>query len=62
MERAWEKAEAQVVTLHERMADPAVYEDADAIKALVAEHDAAKDKAADLMAQWEKLSVDLEGG
>jgi ATP-binding cassette subfamily F protein 3 len=59
VERAWERAEANVVTLHERMADPAVYEDPNAIKTLVADHDTAKDAAADLMAQWETISLRL---
>lgn len=60
VEKKWEQAEAKVVQLQERMADPDVYGDADAVKALVAEHDEAKDHAADLMSQWETLSVQLE--
>ena len=60
VEKAWERAEAKVVELQERMAAPDVYEDPERIRALVAEHDAAKDQAADLMTRWETLSVDIE--
>ena len=60
VERSWENAEAQVVVLSDKMADPAVYENADKIKALVAEHDAAKDSAAKLMTEWEALSTQLD--
>ncbi len=60
VEKAWERAEARVVELQEQMASPDVYEDAERIRALVAEHDTAKDEAADLMARWETLSLDIE--
>ncbi|MFN3220213.1 MAG: ABC-F family ATP-binding cassette domain-containing protein [Acidimicrobiales bacterium] len=57
VERAWEKAEAKVAELSARLGDPAIYADADKVKALVAEHEAAKDEAAELMEQWERLSA-----
>ncbi|MEM7288236.1 MAG: ATP-binding cassette domain-containing protein, partial [Actinomycetota bacterium] len=60
VEKAWERAEAKVVELQERMAAPEVYEDPERIRVLVAEHDAAKDEAADLMTRWETLSLDIE--
>ena len=60
VEKAWERAEARVVELQEQMAAPEVYEDAERIRALVAEHDSAKDEAADLMTRWETLSVEIE--
>ena len=42
------------------MAAPEVYEDPERIRELVAEHDTAKDEAADLMSRWEALSLDIE--
>ena len=59
-ERKWEKAEAQVAELQAQLADPEVYEDAAKVKTLVAEHDAAKDRAADLMVEWEDATTALE--
>ncbi len=61
VERAWERAEARVVELQQQLADPAIYAESQRVQALVAEHDAAKDKAATLMSEWEQLSVQLEG-
>ena len=58
-ERRWEKAEAAVAELQARLAEPGVYDDAEAVKALVAEHDAAKDTAAERMAEWERLAEEL---
>ena len=62
VERQWEKAEATVVELQERLADPALYDDADALQAAVSQHDRAKDRAADLMARWEDLTLRVEAG
>ena len=59
-ERKWEKAEAEVADLQAQLADPAVYEDADKVKELVAAHDAAKDRAAQLMTEWEDATMALE--
>ena len=59
-ERKWEKAEAEVAELQAKLADPAVYEDNDKVKEIVAAHEAAKDTAADLMAQWEAATLALE--
>ena len=42
-----------------RLADPDLYQDPDRAASVVAEHEAAKDRAADLMAEWERLSVQL---
>ncbi len=61
VERTWERAEARVVELQQQLADPAIYAESQRVQALVAEHDAAKDKAATLMSEWEQLSVQLEG-
>jgi len=59
-ERKWEKAEAEVAALQERMADPEIYEDAAKVKELVAAHDVAKDRAANLMTEWEDATAALE--
>ncbi len=59
-ERKWEKAEAEVADLQEQLADPAVYDDNDKVKELVAKFEAAKDKAAALMAEWESATEALE--
>ena len=44
-ERKWEKAEGQVALIQEQLADPAIYEDNEKVKELVAGLDVAKDKA-----------------
>lgn len=59
-ERKWEKAEAEVADMQAQLADPAVYEDSDKVKELVAAHDAAKDRAAQLMTEWEDATMALE--
>ena len=59
-ERKWEKAEAEVADMQAQLADPAVYEDSDKVKELVATHDAAKDRAAQLMTEWEDATMALE--
>jgi ATP-binding cassette subfamily F protein 3 len=60
VERAWEQAEARVVQLQTALADPAIYADPARVGALVAEHEAAKDDAARLMNEWERLTLALE--
>lgn len=59
-ERKWEKAEAEVAVFQEQLADPEIYEDNDKVKELVEAHEAAKDKAAKLMAEWEAATLALE--
>jgi len=59
-ERKWERAEAEVAELQAQLAEPEVYEDSEKVKELVAAHDAAKDRAADLMAEWEDATMALE--
>ncbi len=58
-EKQWEAAEAAVVEVQERLADPNLYQDPDGAAAVVAEHEAAKDRAAELMAEWERLNLQL---
>ncbi len=60
-ERDWEAAEANVVDVQGRLADPDLYQEPDRAAAVVAEHEAAKDAAARLMAEWERLSTQLGG-
>ena len=59
-ERKWEKAEAEVAELQAQLADPSIYEDNDKVKEIVAAHEAAKDKAANLMTEWEAATLALE--
>ncbi len=59
-ERKWERAEAKVADLQAQLADPAIYEDNDRVKELVGDHEAAKDTAANLMAEWEQATLALE--
>ncbi|MEX0835524.1 MAG: ABC-F family ATP-binding cassette domain-containing protein [Nitriliruptor sp.] len=58
IERDLNRAEATVAELVR--ADPAVYDDQERVKGLVARHGAAKDEAADLMKRWERASLALE--
>ena len=60
VERDWEAAEARLVELQTEMADPATYEDPDRLRELTTTHDEVKDKAAELMSEWERLSARLE--
>ena len=51
----------QVLEVQGRLADSDLYRDPDRAAAVVAEHEAAKDAAAALMADWERLSAQLGG-
>ncbi|HEY8340693.1 MAG TPA: ABC-F family ATP-binding cassette domain-containing protein [Egibacteraceae bacterium] len=53
-------AEAEVAELTRALADPEVYGDGERVKELVAAHGAAKDRAAALFADWERLSLAVE--
>jgi ATP-binding cassette subfamily F protein 3 len=61
-ERKWEKAESEVADLQALLGDPAVYEDGERVQELVAAHDAAKEKAALLMSDWEAATLALDSG
>jgi ATP-binding cassette, subfamily F, member 3 len=54
------EAEGVVARVNRLLADPTIYGDEERVRALVAEHSAAKDRAADLMRRWETLSTELE--
>ncbi|MEE1522878.1 MAG: hypothetical protein V1248_08650, partial [Acidimicrobiales bacterium] len=58
-ERDWEAAEAAVVTAQKRLADPDLYKVPEEAAAAVAEHEEAKDRAASLMSEWDRLNSRL---
>ena len=60
VERELGKAEAQVAELTRALADPAAYDDPEAVKALVASHGEAKDRAAALFEEWADLEMRIE--
>jgi ATP-binding cassette, subfamily F, member 3 len=60
LERELGNAEGQVAELTRQLADPGVYEDAERVKGLVADHGAAKDRAAELLDAWEEAQLALE--
>ena len=60
-EKVWEEAEAEVLATQAVLADSDLYADQEAVNAAVAAHDAARDRAADLMSEWEALSARLGG-
>ena len=60
VEKDWESAEAALVQIQDQMADPATYENPERVKELTKQHDEAKDRAAQLMAEWERLSARIE--
>ncbi|MDX1659200.1 MAG: ABC-F family ATP-binding cassette domain-containing protein [Nitriliruptorales bacterium] len=60
VEEALVAAEAEVAELTRQLADPAVYEDDDRVKELVNQHGQAKDRAAELLEQWERVQLQLE--
>ncbi len=59
LERQWEKAEAEVADHQRTLGEPDLYTDPDRVQDVVAQHEAAKDKAANLMAEWERVSSRL---
>jgi ATP-binding cassette, subfamily F, member 3 len=60
LERELGQAEGRVAELTRQLADPAVYEDGERVKGLVADHGAAKDRAAELLDAWEEAQLALE--
>jgi ATP-binding cassette subfamily F protein 3 len=60
VEAALAAAESDVAELTRTLADPAVYDDAEKVKDVVAQHSAAKDLATALTLEWERLSLELE--
>ena len=60
IEAALEHTEAEVARLTRELAEPGVYDDNDRVKDLVAAHQDAKTRAADLMGRWEDAQLALE--
>ncbi len=60
LESAVAKAEAEVAELTRALADPAVYDDPDRARDLAVAHGEAKDRAGQLMADWEDRLLRLE--
>ncbi len=60
VETALMEAEAEVAELTRMLADPSIYADGERVKELVARHNAAKDRAAQLTDEWERLTLELE--
>ena len=60
VERDLVDAEAAVADLTRALADPQVYADNDRVKQLVADHEAAKDRAGALFNRWERLATELD--
>ena len=60
LERAWSEADAEVSELHRRLSDPAVYERPEEVHALASAHEAAAERAATLLADWESALAELE--
>jgi len=58
-ERDWEAAEAAVIAAQKRLADPDLYKVPEEAAAAVAEHGEAKDRAASLMSEWDRLNARL---
>jgi ATP-binding cassette, subfamily F, member 3 len=52
--------EAEIAELTRLLADPQVYDDAERVKTLVAQHNAAKDRSRTLTDEWERLLTQLE--
>jgi ATP-binding cassette subfamily F protein 3 len=60
VERQWEAAEADVLELQVKLADPETYSDSAKVADLTTRHDKAKTKAAELMAEWERVTARVE--
>ncbi len=60
LERDLGKVEAEIAELNRQLADPDLYSDGERVKTLVAQHGAAKDRSAALLARWEEALVELE--
>jgi ATP-binding cassette, subfamily F, member 3 len=60
LERELTDVEATVAAMTRELADPAIYEDGERVRRLVADHGAAKDRAAELLDAWEQAQLALE--
>jgi ATP-binding cassette subfamily F protein 3 len=60
VERQVAEADAEVADASARLADPSIYADAELVRQLIDLHNAARDRAESLAAEWTRLSADLE--
>ncbi len=59
LERQAQRAEDVASGLASQLADPEVYDDSARLQQLITTHAAAKDKASELLEQWEKVAMEL---
>ena len=60
LEQAWAEADAEVSELHLRLSDPEIYDRPEEVHALATAHEAAAERAAALLAEWESSLAELE--
>jgi ATP-binding cassette subfamily F protein 3 len=60
LESDWETAEMKVAELQAELADPATYADPERLRELTAAHEAAKDRATELMGEYETVQRRLD--
>jgi ATP-binding cassette subfamily F protein 3 len=60
VERQVAEADAEVADASARLADPSIYADAELVRQLIDLHNAARDRAESLAAEWTRLSAELE--
>ena len=60
LEQSWAKADAEVSELHLRLSDPEIYDRPEEVHALATAHEAAAERAAALLAEWESSLAELE--
>ncbi len=60
VEKSWEAAEARVAALQKELADPSTYDEPSRLAELNRDYEAARSEAAELMAEWERLTARLE--
>ena len=60
LERAWGDADSEVAELHRRLSDLSIYDRPEEVRALATTHEAAADRAAALLAEWETSLAELE--
>ncbi|MCY4175386.1 MAG: ABC-F family ATP-binding cassette domain-containing protein [Acidimicrobiaceae bacterium] len=60
LERAWADADAEVAELQRKLSDPEIYARPEEVHALAVAHEAAAERAGELLAQWETALAELE--
>jgi ATP-binding cassette subfamily F protein 3 len=60
VEKAARSNEAELATITERLADPSVYTNGEAVRDLIDRHNTARDRGEQLAAEWARLSAELE--